>query len=111
MGIRTLVVIGLAAWAGWVLVRGIINRKVPWIGLAVLLVPLVWLLVTERQWIDAEHEFSAVARTIAPSSQGVHCQRWGEHLTYLGSDLGHVEFNEQGEPTGPAYLTLSLIHI
>lgn len=105
VGIRTFVVIGLAAWAGWLLVRGLINRTMPWIGLAMLVVPLVWLLVTERQWIDSEHEFSAVARTIAPASAGVHCQRWGERITYLGSDLGHVEFDADGQPAGPAYLT------
>ena len=98
-------VIALAAWAAWLLVRGVINRKVPWIGIAVLVVPLVWLMWTERQWIDAEREYSAVARTIAPASDGVHCQRWGERMTYLGSDLGHVQFDERGQPSGPAYLT------
>lgn len=51
-----------------------------------------------------------MARSIAPSSAGVHCQRWGESLTYLGSDLGHVEFDESGLPSGPAYLTYEVCH-
>ena len=41
----------LAAWVGWLLVRGVIRRKVPWIGIAIVAVPLVALFWTERQWV------------------------------------------------------------
>ncbi|MFC6236712.1 hypothetical protein [Longivirga aurantiaca] len=105
MGIRTLVVVGLSAWAGWLLVRGILLRTVPWIGLGLIAVPLVVLGVTERQWVDAEHRFSAVARALAPGTDGVHCQRLGETFTYAGAELGHVDWDEDGVPTGPAMVS------
>lgn len=105
MGIRTFVVVGLSAWAGWLLARGILRRRVPWIGLGLIAVPLVVLGVTERQWVDAEHRFSAVARALAPGSDGVHCQRLGETFTYAGAELGHVGWDEDGVPTGPAMVS------
>lgn len=105
MGIRTLVVVGLAAWAGWLLVRGILNRTVPRIGLALIALPLLVLGVTERQWISAEHQLSAIAHALAPGTDGVHCQRLGETFTYAGSELGHVDWDEGGIPTGPAMVS------
>jgi hypothetical protein len=105
VGIRTFVVVGLAAWAGWLLVRGVLRRKVPWIGLALIAVPLLALGVTERQWISAEKELSAVARALAPSTDGVHCQRFGETFTYAGAELGHVDWDDDGVPTGPAMVS------
>ena len=105
MGIRTVAVVGLAAWAGWLLVRGLMNRRVPWIGLGLIAVPLVVLGISERQWISAEHTFSAVARALAPGSDGVHCQRLGETFTYAGAELGHVDWDEDGVPTGPAMVS------
>ncbi len=105
MGIRTLVVVGLSAWAGWLLVRGILRRKVPWLGLGLIAVPLVVLGSTERQWVDAEHRFSAVARALAPGADGVHCQRLGETFSYAGAELGHVDWDEDGVPTGPAMVS------
>jgi len=105
MGVRTVVVVALAAWAGWLLFRGVVRRKVPWIGLAIIAVPLVVFFWTERQWISAEHEFSAVARSIEPVAPGVHCQRLGESFTYAGAELGHVEFDGDGIPTGPAWIS------
>ena len=48
MGLRTVVVVGLVALATWLLVRGVLRRRVPWIGIAVLLVPAIALGVTER---------------------------------------------------------------
>jgi hypothetical protein len=105
VGIRTLIVVGLAAWAGWLLVRGILHRAVPWIGLAIIAIPMLALGVTERQWISAEHEFSAIARALAPGTDGVHCQRLGETFTYAGAELGHVDWDEDGVPTGPAMVS------
>ena len=105
MGLRTLVVVGLSAWAGWLLVRGILGRRVPWIGLGLIAVPLVVLGVSERQWVDAEHRYSAVARALAPGTDGVHCQRLGETFTYAGAELGHVDWDEDGVPTGPAMVS------
>ncbi len=104
MGLRTLAVVALAAWAGWLLFRGVVGRAVPWIGLAVIAVPLIVLGYTERQWITAEQQFSAVARSIEPISPGVHCQRLGETLTANAWEMGHVMF-EDGVPTGPAVLS------
>jgi len=103
VGIRTVVVVALAAWVGWLLVRGVIRRKMPWIGIAIVAVPLIALFWTERQWVSAEQRFSAVSHTIEPASPGVHCQRLGEAFTYAGSDLGHVFF-EDGIPVGPAVI-------
>lgn len=105
MGIRTAVVVGLAAWAGWLLVRGILRRRVPWIGLALIAVPLLVLGVSERQWISAEHTYSAIARALAPGTEGVHCQRLGETFTYAGAELGHVEWDEDGRPIGAALIS------
>jgi hypothetical protein len=105
VGLRTFVVVGLAAWAGWLLVRGILRRRVPWVGLGLIAVPLVVLGISERQWISAERTFSAVARALAPSTDGVHCQRLGETFTYAGAELGHVDWDEDGVPTGPAMVS------
>ena len=105
MGIRTIVVVGLAAWAGWLLVRGILNRRVPWIGLALIAVPLLLLGWSERQWISAEHTYSAIARALAPGTEGVHCQRLGETFTYAGAELGHVDWDEDGRPLGAALIS------
>ena len=106
MGLRTLAVVALAAWAGWLLFRGVVNTSVPWVGLAIIAVPLVLLGYTERQWVTAEQQFSAVARTIEPVAPGVHCQRLGETLTANAWELGHVMF-EDGVPSGPAVLAYS----
>lgn len=105
MGLRTLVVVALAAWLGWLLARGILRRAVPWIGIAVIAVPLVALFWTERQWVGAEQRFTAIARSIAPGSAGVHCQRLGEAFTYAGADLGRVSYAEDGSADGPAMVT------
>jgi hypothetical protein len=105
MGLRPLLVVALAAGAGWLLFRGIVRRRVPWIGLAVLAFPLVFLGWTERQWASAEHEFTAVSRTLVASSPGIHCQRLGETFTSAGSELGHVTYDEKGMPDGPAMLS------
>jgi hypothetical protein len=105
VGIRTVVVVALAGWLGWLLFRGVVRRRVPWIGIALICVPLVLLFWTERQWISAERDFTAVARSIAPGSAGVHCQRMGEAFVYVGGELGHVEWGEDGGPSGPAMIT------
>ncbi|MDA8435922.1 MAG: hypothetical protein M0Z98_08055 [Actinomycetales bacterium] len=105
MGLRTVVVVALAAWLGWLLARGILRRAVPWIGIAVIAVPLVALFWTERQWVGAEQRFTAIARSIAPGSAGVHCQRLGETFTYAGADLGRVSYAEDGSADGPAMVT------
>lgn len=105
MGLRTLVVVALAAWLGWLLVRGVLRRAVPWIGIALVAVPLVALFWTERQWVVAEQRFTAIARSIAPGSAGVHCQRLGEAFTYAGADLGRVSYAEDGSADGPAMVT------
>jgi hypothetical protein len=104
VGLRTIVVVALAASVGWLLVRGIIRRRVPWIGIAIVLVPLVVLFWTERQWVTAEKKFTAVALSIEPVAAGVHCQRLGESFVSVGSDLGHVDF-EDGVPSGPAVIS------
>jgi hypothetical protein len=104
MGLRTIAVVALAAWVGWLLVRGLIRRKVPWIGIAIVLVPLVLLFWTERQWVTAEKKFTAVALSIEPIAAGLHCQRLGETFVSSGSDLGHVDF-EDGTPSGPAVIS------
>ena len=104
MGLRTIAVVALAAWAGWLLFRGVVGRSVPWIGLALIVLPLVALGWTERQWISAEQHFSAVVRTLQPLAPGVHCQRLGESFTANAWELGHVMF-EDGVPTGPAVLS------
>jgi hypothetical protein len=105
MGLRQVIVVALAAWAGWLLFRGIVRRKVPWIGLAVIAVPMIVFGVTERQWISAEHAFTAASRVVAPSAPGVHCQRLGETFTYAGAELGHVEWDEDGVTTAPALIS------
>jgi hypothetical protein len=105
MGLRQVVVIALAGWCGWLLVRGLLRRKVPWIGLAVLLVPLLWLGVTERQWVSAEQAFSAAARAIAPAARGIHCQRLGETFTSASSELGSVQYDAGGHPADIAMLS------
>lgn len=105
VGLRQVVVIALAGWCGWLLVRGLLRRRVPWIGLAVLLVPLLWLGITERQWVSAEQAFSAAARGIAPNARGVHCQRLGETFTATGSYLGSVQFDAAGRPADVAVLS------
>jgi hypothetical protein len=105
VGIRTVVVVALAGWLGWLLFRGVVRRKVPWVGIALIAVPLVVLFWTERQWISAEREFTAVAHSIAPGSAGVHCQRMGEAFVYVGGELGRVEWGDDGGPAGPAMIT------
>ena len=105
MGLRTLVVLALAACLGWLVARGLLRRAVPWLGIALVAVPLVALFWTERQWVRAEHEFSAIARSIAPGSAGVHCQRLGEAFTYAGGDLGRVSYAADGSADGPAMMT------
>lgn len=100
-----MVVVALAAWVGWLLFRGVVRRRVPWVGVAVIAVPLVALFWTERQWVSAERTFSSVARSVAPGSAGVHCQRMGEAFVYAGAELGRVQFAEDGRPEGPAMLT------
>jgi sirohydrochlorin ferrochelatase len=105
VGLRTVLVVALAGWAGWLLFRGLATRKVPWIGLALLALPLIWLGVTERQWVSAEQAFTRAARAVAPASDGVHCQRLGETFTYAGADLGHVRFDEAGDAEGAAVVS------
>jgi hypothetical protein len=104
MGLRQVAVVVLAAWVGWLLVRGLVRRKVPWLGIALIAVPLVALFWTERQWVTAEQKFTAVAKSIEPVAAGVHCQRLGETFVQSGSELGHVEF-EDGVPSGPAVIS------
>lgn len=105
MGPRTVLVVALAAWAGWLLARGAMRRRVPWAGVAIIAVPLVLFFWTERQWVTAEQRFSAVARSMAPAAAGVHCQRLGETFTANAWELGHVDFDDSGVPTGPAVLS------
>ena len=105
VGLRTIAVVLLAALAGWLIFRAVTTRRVPWISLGLVAVVLLPLLVTERQWVSAEHEFSAVAKSYQPISQGVHCQRLGESFTAVGSELGHVAYDENGMPDGPAFLS------
>lgn len=105
MGLRTVVVVGLVALATWLLVRGVLRRRVPWIGIAVLLVPAIALGVTERQWNSTEQKLSGIAKALAPGTDGVHCQRLGETFTYAGAELGHVEWDEDGVPVGPAMVS------
>ncbi len=100
-----MLVVALAGWAGWLLFRGVVRRRVPWIGLALLAVPLLFLGWSERQWVSAEHAFSAASRVVAPGGPGVHCQRLGETFTYAGAELGHVEFTDAGGPAGPAMVS------
>ncbi len=104
MGLRTVLVVALAAWAGWLLFRGVVRRKVPWVGLAFIVVPLIFFFYTERQWVTAEQKFTAVALSIEPVAAGVHCQRLGETFVSVGSELGHVAF-EDGVPSGPATIS------
>lgn len=96
--------VALAASLGWLLVRGIFRRKVPWIGITIVLLPLTVLFWTERQWVTAEKKFTSVALSIEPLAAGVHCQRLGETFVSSGSDLGHVNFAD-GTPSGPAVLS------
>ncbi len=105
MGLRTVLVVALAGWAGWLLFRGLGTRQVPWVGLALLAVPLLWLGATERQWFDAENVIGRGARTVAPASAGVHCQRLGETFTSAAADLGHVRWDATGAADGPAVLS------
>jgi hypothetical protein len=105
MGLRQVLVVALAGWAGWLLFRGVVRRRVPWIGVAALAVPLLLLGWTERQWVSAEREFSAASRAVAPDGPGVHCQRLGETFTYAGAELGHVMFDDRGRPDGPAMVS------
>lgn len=105
MGLRTVLVVALAAALGWLLVRAVVTRRVPWISLGLVVALLVPLFVTERQWIATEQRLTAVARTVVPGAEGVHCQRFGEALTYAGSDSGHVQFDADGRPVGPAVLS------
>jgi hypothetical protein len=105
VGLRTIAVILLAGLAGWLVFRAVTTRRVPWISLGLVAVVLVPLLVTERQWVSAEKEFSAVAKSYQPIAQGVHCQRLGETFTYAGSELGHVAYDENGMPDGPAFIS------
>ena len=105
VGLRTIAVVLLAALAGWLIFRAVTTRRVPWISLGLVALFLLPLLVTERQWVSAEHEFSAVAKSYQPISQGVHCQRLGESFTAVGSELGHVAYDENGMPDGPAFLS------
>ena len=105
VGLRTIAVILLAGLAGWLIFRAVTTRRVPWISLGLVALVLVPLLVTERQWVSAEKEFSSVAKSYQPISQGVHCQRLGESFTYAGSELGHVAYDENGMPDGPAFLS------
>ena len=105
MGLRTVAVVALAAALGWLVFRAVMTRRVPWISLGLVLVLLVPLFVTERQWISTEQRLAAVSRGEAMNVLGIHCQRLGESLTYGGSDLGHVQFDADGFPTGPATLS------
>ncbi|MFN8147142.1 MAG: hypothetical protein U0R76_06690 [Candidatus Nanopelagicales bacterium] len=105
MGLRTIAVVALAAALGWLVFRAVLTRRVPWISLGLVLLLLVPLFVTERQWISTEHKLAAVSRSEAGNVLGIHCQRLGESLTYAGSDLGHVQFDADGFPTGPAVLS------
>ena len=105
MGVRQVIVLLLAAWFGWLLARGLIRRRVPWLGLGLLMVPILWLGITERQWISAEHAFSSAARGIASDAEGVHCQRLGETFTDATAGLGHVWFDEGGAPARTAVLS------
>lgn len=97
-------VVALAAALGWLVFRAVVTRRVPWITLGIVVALVVPLFVTERQWISAENRFAAISRAEAGNVIGIHCQRLGESLTYAGSDLGHVQFDEGGFPTGPATL-------
>jgi hypothetical protein len=105
VGLRTIAVILLAGLAGWLIFRAVTTKRVPWISLGLVVLVLVPLLVIERQWVSAEKEFSAVAKSYQPISVGVHCQRFGETFTYAGSELGHVAYDENGMPDGPAFLS------
>ncbi len=105
VGLRTIVVVALAAALGWLVFRAVLTRRVPWITLGIVLVLLVPLFVTERQWISTEQRLASVSRTEAQNVLGIHCQRLGETLTYAGADLGHVQFDADGFPTGPAVLS------
>jgi hypothetical protein len=105
VGLRTVVVVALAAWAGWLLFRGVMRRRVPWIGLAALAVPLLFLGYGERQWVNAEHAFTTASRVVAPNGPGIRCQRLGDTFTYAGAELGHVDWNADGGPTGPAMIS------
>ena len=105
MGLRTIAVVALAAALGWLVFRAVMTRRVPWISLGLVLLLLVPLFVTERQWISTEHKLAAVSRSEAGNVLGIHCQRLGESLTYAGADLGHVQFDADGFPTGPAVLS------
>lgn len=105
MGLRQVLVVALAGWAGWLLFRGVVRRRVPWIGIGLLAVPLLLLGWSERQWVSAEQAFSAASRSVAPGSAGVHCQRLGETFTYAGAELGHVEFDVDGRPSGAAMVS------
>ena len=105
MGLRTIAVVALAAARGWLVFRAVMTRRVPWIPLGIVVALLVPLFVTERQWISTEQRLATVSRTEAMNVLGVHCQRLGESFTYAGSDLGHVQFDADGFPTGPAVLS------
>lgn len=105
MGLRTIAVVALAAALGWLAFRAVMTRRVPWITLGIVIALLVPLFVTERQWISTEQKLASVSRTEAMNVLGIHCQRFGESLTYGGSDLGHVQFDPDGFPTGPAVLS------
>lgn len=105
MGLRTIAVVALAAALGWLVFRAVMTRRVPWITLGIVVALLVPLFVTERQWISTEQRLATVSRTEAMNVLGIHCQRFGESLTYAGADLGHVQFDADGFPTGPATLS------
>ncbi|HET7899666.1 MAG TPA: hypothetical protein VFL59_00660 [Candidatus Nanopelagicales bacterium] len=105
MGLRTFAVVALAAALGWLVFRAAVTRRVPWISLALVLLLLVPLFVTERQWLSTENRLAGVARSEARNGLGVHCQRFGETFTYAGSELGHVEYDETGAPRTAAFLS------
>jgi hypothetical protein len=105
VGLRTVAVVALAAALGWLVFRAVVTRRVPWITLGIVVALVVPLFVTERQWISTEQKLAAVSRSEAGNVLGIHCQRLGESLTYAGSDLGHVQFDADGFPTGPAVLS------
>lgn len=103
IGARTVVVLALLMWLGWLGLRAHAFGTRPVVTLAVvltLLVPTAW---TEFRWLRVQAAATtAVQQLTGNSAARVQCQRALATFLWAGADLGRVEWDEPDR----AWLTL-----
>ena len=103
IGARTLLVLGLLVWLGWLGFRAYVFGTRPIASVAIVLALLVPALWTEVRWLRVQSAATTAVQQLTGNPVArVQCQRALDTFLWAGADLGRVEWAQPDR----AWLTL-----